>query len=91
MKTLAFLMLTLALVSTAPALAFCSHGCGPGFGPRPFLVGGGAVAFRRAERLEFRAQRAASFGLFGRANRLQDRSNAAFNRGLFRNARFNGF
>jgi hypothetical protein len=73
-----------------------SHGgpCGGSFGsigPRPLIIGGGAVAFRRSRRLARRANRAAFFGFFGRANRLAFRSNAAFNRGLFRNARFNGF
>lgn len=90
MKTLAVLMLSVILLSTAPVMACGPHG-GCGIGSRPLLVGGGSVAFRRSARLGFRANRAASFGLFGRANRLAARSNAAFGRGLFRNARFNGF
>ncbi len=67
------------------------YGYGGGYRPRPLLVGAGAVAFRRARRLAFRANRAAFFGFYGRANRLQARSDAAFNRGMYRNARFNGF
>jgi len=103
MKQLAMLFMAFAILSADVALACGSHGpCGPvvgygyGYGgpvigPRPWLVGGGAVAFRRSRRLARRANRAAFFGFYGRANRLAFRSQAAFNRGLFRNARFNGF
>lgn len=58
-------------------------GYGGWFGPRPFF-GRGAVAFRRAFRLERRAMRAASLGFFGRAARLDARARGAFARGQAR-------
>ena len=101
MKNFALVLIAFGIYTADAALGCGSHGfcapppppvpVGPVIGPRPLLVGGGSVAFRRANRLQRRANRAAFFGFFGRANRLQGRSIAAFNRGLFRNARFNGF
>lgn len=90
-KGIFFLFLAVASFEGQRAIAG-GHGCGPcggggvGIG-RPIGVGGGAVAFRRANRLGFRSQRAAAFGLFGRSRRLQIRSNLAANRG-FRRAGF---
>jgi hypothetical protein len=85
-------------VNVQVAVGVQAGGCGGGacggavgFGPRPLIVGGGAVAFRRSRRLARRANRAAFFGFFGRANRLAARSDAALGRAAFRNARFNGF
>ncbi len=94
MRALFALALGFALLLGDVSFACGFHGgCGgPGLiGPRPLLVGGGAVAFRRSNRLAFRAQRAAFRGFPGRAARLQFRSDLAFGRGLRRNARFNGF
>jgi len=55
---------------------------------RPLLIGRGAVAFRRGNRLHRRSRRAAFFGFYGRANRLAFRGDAAYNRGFIRNSRW---
>jgi len=91
-KSLMFLLVALAVFSAPGDANACgSHGgCGGGVGVhvgvygRPGIVGGGAVAFRRARRLARRSRRAAFFGFYGRSARLGWRANAAFGRGMYR-------
>lgn len=56
---------------------------GGGYYGRPWF-GGGAMAFRRSNRLAFRSMRAARWGFYGRSARLAYRSDAAFGRGMYR-------